>query len=163
MSTNTYHKIANQLATSSFPYERYEHEPIVTVAQAQELAPSLSGFLLKTVVFRLKHGDWILTAVRGPDRIHYKHLADALGVKRATLRSVAPEEVEAQLGFQVGGVGPFPVQAGVQVWFDQRVTMLPRVCFGSGLNTVTFAMNTSDLLTLVHGRVADIIRLSPAP
>jgi Cys-tRNA(Pro)/Cys-tRNA(Cys) deacylase len=102
-------------------------------------------------------GDWVLAAVRGPDRIHYKALADALGVRRTDLRAIGPEEVELGLGFEVGGVGPFPIRPDLRVLFDLGVAQLERVVCGSGRNTVTVEIAAQDLIALGDGAVVSLV------
>lgn len=147
----TYDKILNLLETSGTDYRLHEHIPIQTIDEALEKVPHLTRNLLKTVVFRMKGGGWILAAVSGTDRIHYKRLGECFGVNRRDLRSVSPVEVQSDLGFEMGGVGPFPVDKDVHVVVDEKLKGLDRIFCGSGLNTKT-----------VEIRVADLIRLSGA-
>lgn len=153
-----YEKIIGLLDEQQIPYTIHEHEVIKTVQDALERFHLPIDNLLKTVVFKIKDGAWILAAVRGTDRIHYKKLADALGVKRTELRSIAPNEVRERLGFEIGGVGPFPVQEGMIIIFDTKAAELGTIVCGSGLNTRTFEAAVADLITLAHGQVADIVR-----
>jgi Cys-tRNA(Pro)/Cys-tRNA(Cys) deacylase len=85
-------------------------------------------------------------------------LADALDVKRRDLRSISPEQVESELGFEIGGVGPFPVREDIRVVFDQALAPLGNVFCGSGRNTRTIEMKSADLIRLAHGRVYPIVK-----
>ena len=125
-----YTKVIEMLKESGFPYTVHEHTPVTTVDEAHQKVPHLTHNLLKTVVFRIKDAHWILAAVTGNVRIHYKKLADAMGVKRKDLRSIAPEQVEADLGFEIGGVGPFPVREDIRVVFDQTLAPMDHVFCG---------------------------------
>ena len=146
------------LEASGVPYRLHTHPPVTTVDEAFVKAPHLTHNLLKTVVFRIKDDDWILAAVTGDVRIHYKKLADALSVKRKALRSIAPGEVESELGFQIGGVGPFPVRSDVRTVFDANLERLGCVFCGSGRNTETVEIGIDDLIRLSRGCVYPIIR-----
>jgi Cys-tRNA(Pro)/Cys-tRNA(Cys) deacylase len=75
--------IVDMLERSGVPYRLHLHPPVTTVEEAFAKAPHLTHNLLKTVVFRIKAGDWILAAVAGNVRIHCKKLADAMDVKRS--------------------------------------------------------------------------------
>jgi Cys-tRNA(Pro)/Cys-tRNA(Cys) deacylase len=151
-------KVIEMLEQSGFPYAVHEHAPVITVDEAHLKVPHLTHNLLKTVVFRIKDAHWILAVVTGNVRIHYKKLADAMDVKRRDLRSISPEQVEAELGFQIGGVGPFPVREDIRVVFDQTLAPLGNVFCGSGRNTRTIEMKSADLIQLAKGRVYPIIK-----
>ena len=124
-------------------YSLHEHEAVITLEDAALKVPHLCENLLKTVVFRIKDGDWILAAVTGHQRIHYKKLADALGVKRTDLRAIAPQDVVTELGFEIGGVGPFAIRDDIRVVIDAAVT--GTVFCGSGRNTCTIEMDVAAL------------------
>lgn len=143
-----YDKVLAMLAESGAAYRFHDHVPIRTIDEAHEKAPHLTVNLLKTVVFRIRDGGWALAAVGGGDRIHYKKLGDALGVNRRDLRSASPEEVRSSLGFEVGGVGPFPVAEDVRVVIDRGLQDLGVIHCGSGLNTRTVEMELLELVGL---------------
>lgn len=153
-----YSKVIELLQQSGFAYTVHRHPPVTTIAEAHRIVPHLTHNLLKTIVFRIKDDDWILAAVTGGVRIHYKKLADAMGVKRKELRSISPEQVESELGFELGGVGPFPVREDIRVVFDATLTNLGNVFCGSGRNTHTIEMKSTDLIELSRGRVFPIIK-----
>lgn len=157
-----YAKIIEMLDKSGLPHTLHDHPRVRTIEEAHEKVPHLTRNLIKTVVFRIKNGKWVLAAVNGAGRIHYKKLGDALGVKRKDLRSVSPDEVARELGFEVGGVGPFPVSPDVEVVFDRGLEGVGLVFCGSGINTRTVEMEIRDLIRLTGGRVDDIVK-SEAP
>ena len=78
----------------------------------------------------------MLAAVEGDGRIHYKRLADALGRRRTELRSVAPVDVEDELGFQIGGVRRFPTRDDVSVVLLRIPSWWKRRSSTTGLGTV---------------------------
>ena len=155
---NAYDTITTLLEGTGCEYRIHVHEPIVTVEDALSKVPHLTGNLLKTIVFKIKDGDWILAAVHHFDRIDYKKLARAFGVNRTKLRSIAPEQLNSELGFEIGGVGPFPVGEGVKVVFDEAARDLGQIFCGSGRNTHTVEIGMRDLLGLTRAAVAPITR-----
>ena len=156
--TPAYEKVIELLNDSGFPFTLHSHEPVQTIEDAERKAKHLTHNLLKTVVFRIKNSHWILAAVLGSDRIDYKRLGEAFGVKRTELRSVSPEEVERELGFEVGGVGPFPVTEDVAVVIDEKLVGIDRIFCGSGVNTRTVEMRLDDLVSVSRARVQPITR-----
>jgi Cys-tRNA(Pro)/Cys-tRNA(Cys) deacylase len=148
-----YRTVVELLENSGAIYRMHRHEPVTTIEQARQKVPHLTHNLLKTIVFRIKDTAWILAAVNGDARIHYKKLADAVAVKRRALRSISPDQVESELGFEIGGVGPFPVRPDIQVVFDRSVGGTGNVFCGSGRNTRTVEMDIADLIDLTGGSV----------
>ncbi len=153
-----YQTVIDMLAASGAAYTIHRHTPVTTIEEARAKVPHLTRNLLKTVVFRIKAGDWILAAVNGACRIHYKKLAAAVGVNRSALLSIAPADVASQLGFEIGGVGPFPVRADIRVVFDDQLPPLGTIFCGSGSNTRTVEMPMVDLLAVARGTVAPILK-----
>ncbi|NDY71738.1 hypothetical protein DO021_08570 [Desulfobacter hydrogenophilus] len=151
-----FEKVQSLLTQSKVTFRLHHHDPVVTVAQAKAIVPHLAVNLIKTIVFKIKDGPWILAGVNAPDRIHYKYLADIFGVNRKLIRAVSAPEVEAGLGFEIGGVGPFPVASDVAVILDQSLMDLPHVFCGSGRNTVTVEIAPGDLAAAGQAKVAVI-------
>lgn len=146
-----YEQIVALLTNSGVAFEILHHEVIRTAADAERAVPGLVDHLVKTVAFQIKDGVYVLAGVPARARIDYKRLADLLGVNRRLLRSLSPEQVEEALGFEVGGVGPFPVVAGLQIYFDNALAGAGQIYCGSGLNTRTVVMQFADLLAVSGG------------
>lgn len=151
--------VQSLLTQSKVTFQLHHHDPVVTVEQAKAIVPHLTVNLIKTIVFKIKDGPWILAGVNGPDRIHYKYLADIFGINRKLIRAVSGPEVETGLGFEIGGVGPFPVTSNVSVILDQSLMDLPHVFCGSGRNTVTIEISPRDLATAGQASIAGIRKL----
>lgn len=142
--------IHSLLETGGRPFTLHTHPAVRTIDEAEATVPHLTHNLLKTVVFQVKGAHWILAAVNGHDRIDYKELARAFGVNRRQIRSVSPDAVEARLGFEVGGIGPFPINDTVKVVLDRSLADIGTIFCGSGKNTVTVEMAIQDLIDLVN-------------
>jgi Cys-tRNA(Pro)/Cys-tRNA(Cys) deacylase len=152
----TFNHIQRLLEDGGFPYTLHEHSPVTTVEDARAKVPHLTVNLIKTIVFHIKDSHWILAGVNGTDRIDYKQLGDVFGVNRKLLRSVSPKDVETELGFEIGGVGPFPVNDNVKVMLDEGLLMLGMVFCGSGKNTITIEMNVHDLAKVASAKIGAI-------
>ncbi len=153
-----YDKILQLLTQHQVPFKMHEHEAVRTIEDAEDKAPGLVRNLIKTIAFQIKDGEWVLAGMRSGDRVDYRKLAAVLGVNRRQLRSLSPEQVQAELGFEIGGVGPFPVKKDVKVIFDQHLNTLDTIYCGSGKNTKTLELRFGDLLTLTDGEVHGITR-----
>jgi len=153
-----FEKIISILKKAGVSYTVHEHEPVVTVRDAEQKASAFIDGLLKTVAFRIKDSFWVLAAVRCHDRIDYRKLAAALGVNRRELRSLSPEEVQRDLGYEVGGVGPIAPREDVFTIFDENLRSAETVYFGSGKNTHTLEIKFDDLLKATGGKLFPISR-----
>src|SRR6185295_16479496 len=116
--SKVYETTVARLTTHNIPFTIHEHAPSYTVADAEERLPFPLERLLKTIAFRVKAGNYILAAARGPDRIDYRQLAAASGAKRADIVRLSPNEVAEVFGVEVGSVSPLAGQVDVAVLFD---------------------------------------------
>ncbi len=145
-----FEKVQSLLEFSGSPFALYTHPAVSTIEDAEIKVPHLTKNLLKTIVFKIKGSDWVFAVVKGQDRIDYKELARAFNVNRRQIRTVSPDRVEEQLGFEIGGIGPFPVNDTIKIIMDQALTGIGMIFCGSGKNTVTIEMDISDLIKLVN-------------
>jgi Cys-tRNA(Pro)/Cys-tRNA(Cys) deacylase len=151
-----YEKILTRLHEANCLFTVHEHEAAHTFIEARERLPFSEGRMLKTIAFRLKTGGWILVALRGQDRVDYRKLADALGVKRSDLVRTSPEEIYAELGVEAGSVAPIPTIENTQVIFDSSASHLGTVFTGVGRSDRTLEINLDDLVRVTQGEVASI-------
>ncbi|WP_420629614.1 aminoacyl-tRNA deacylase [Candidatus Leptofilum sp.] len=154
-----YDQIVTLLQSNKVDFEMHEHKPVRTVAEIEEKLPFLLDKMLKTVAFRVKDGRFILAGLRGHDRIDYRQLAAYCGVNRRAIASMSPDAVEAKLGFEVGGVGPFTLQPEVTVLLDEQLAEMGTVYCGSGKNTATLAIQFTDLLRVCGGEMVSLARV----
>jgi Cys-tRNA(Pro)/Cys-tRNA(Cys) deacylase len=150
-------QIVEHLSLRGVPFTIHAHVEARTVADALERLPFSPDAYLKTVAFRLKAGGWVLAALRGADRVDYRGLAAALGVGRRDLHQMTPDEVEADLGYPLGGVGPVPTNAETRTVFDAvAVQNLDTVFCGAGRPDRTLEARIADLIAACGGLTAPI-------
>lgn len=150
-------RILTLLTTAGIAHRVHEHVEIRTIDQAAQYAPHLLENLIKTIAFEIEPGGrTVLAAVQHAAQVDYKALSTALACNRRALRLLAPERIERELGFEVGGLGPFALQAHVEVLVDSAVLTQPWLRCGAGLRTRTLELKPADLVRASHGSVADI-------
>jgi len=154
---NIFDAIVALLTARGIPYTLHEHIPSHTVAEAGERLPFPTKRLLKTVAFKSKTGGYILAAVRGPDRIDYRKLADAGGTKRANIVRLTPEEVATVFGIEVGSVSPIALRGDVAVFFDAQVPTDDTVFCGIGRADRTLEIQLANLVQITNGQVLPLI------
>jgi Cys-tRNA(Pro)/Cys-tRNA(Cys) deacylase len=150
-------RIMEHLTLRGVPFTVHEHVVARTVADALERLPFSPDAYLKTVAFRLKAGGWVLAALRGADRVDYRGLAAAVGVGRRDLHQMTADEVAADLGYPLGGVGPVPTNAQTLTVFDEvAVQELDTVFCGAGRPDRTLEVSIADLIAACDGLTAPI-------
>jgi Cys-tRNA(Pro)/Cys-tRNA(Cys) deacylase len=153
----TFESITSFLTTQGIAFTVHEHIPSYTFADATERLPFPAERLLKTVAFKIKTGDYILAAVRGPDRIDYRKLAAASGAKRTDIIRLSPEEVLTVFGVEVGSVSPVALRGDVAVFFDTQVPTQETVFCGVGRADRTLEIHLTDLVQITGGQVLPLV------
>jgi Cys-tRNA(Pro)/Cys-tRNA(Cys) deacylase len=153
-----YEDLLQRLATSGVRYRIHEHAPSVTVVDAESYLTFPVAQLLKTVAFRVKHGDWVLAAVCGHAQVDYKKLAALCGVSRDKLARLTPTEVEQNLGFELGGVSPFAPNPQTKVLVDAGAMQHEIIFCGCGRNDRTLEIAPADLARLASATVAPLAK-----
>jgi Cys-tRNA(Pro)/Cys-tRNA(Cys) deacylase len=110
---------------------------------------------VKTLVFRTPGGGHDLAVLRALDKVDYKSLAHALGVRRKDLRTAEPDALARDLGFEVGGVSPITSHEAAIVLVDLRVNGLETVYCGTGNNRSTLQIAADDLI-----RIGSLVRIA---
>jgi Cys-tRNA(Pro)/Cys-tRNA(Cys) deacylase len=152
-------QLVHLLTARGIPFRVHEHFVSRTVADATAYLPFPLDRLLKTVVFRVKHGQWILAACRGQDRVDYRKLAEAMGVKRADLIRPDPDDVEATLGYAIGGISPIPPDERVCSIVDAAAAAITETVYcGIGRYDRTLEIAIADLIVAADARVLPIVQ-----
>jgi len=150
--------IVKRLDEQGVQYTIHAHEDSRTYADAVDKLPFPPERMLKTIVFRLKSGGWVLAACRGQDGLDYKKLAAAFGVKRDEVIRPSPDELKAGLGIEAGAVSPVALRDDVQVVFDTRVNREQSLFTGAGQPDRTLEITLDELVRVTGGRVLDIAK-----
>lgn len=158
MSETNYDRIIALLDAAAVPYKIHEHEAIRTVDEVEERLPHLAPIMVKTIAFSLKDGRIVLVAIHGQDRIDYRKIAKAVSTNRRNVRSMSPEEVLAELGYEVGSVGPFALQDNVLILIDEHVAQMPTFNCGSGKTTATLELSFAGLQRVTGGQVLSLAK-----
>ena len=141
------HAVHERLAALGIAFERYEHPPVATAAEADEHWAGIDATHCKNLFLRNQRGDR-----------HY--LVIIVHTKRADLRAVAaqigdgklsfasPERLMTHLGLTPGSVSPFGLindrDHAVRVVLDRDLKSAPRVSFHPNINTATYVVSAAD-------------------
>lgn len=152
-------RIVGLLTARGVRFRVHTHPDSRTVEDAKARLPFPLDQLLKTVVFRVKNGSWLLVACKGEDRVDYRKLAEAAGIRRAAIVQPAPEEVAAALGYVIGGVAPFPPNAETRTIVDAgAAATMGTVYCGIGRTDRTLEIAIADVIAVAQAQIAPLVR-----
>ncbi len=145
------------LTALHIPHREFTHAGEVTsLEQAARERGQTPEQVIRSLLFRVTEGEYVLALVAGPGQISWPALRQHLGQSRLTMAK--PEEVLAVTGFAIGAVGPFGVRTPLRVLVDQGVLAQEEVSIGSGVRGTTIFIRVEDLLAAL-GETAEAANL----
>ena len=120
-----------------------EHEvSSATVELAAQALNTEPGRIAKTLSF-LNGERTLLVVAAGDARVDSAKFKKAFGLKKA--RMVPAEEVEPRIGHAIGGVCPFGVNEGVDVWLDESLRRFTTVFPACGSSNSSIELSLDEL------------------
>ena len=116
-----------------------------SVAQAAEERGLDIDQVVRSIVFRLRPGQYVMVLVSGEHQVSWLLLRKYFNQSRLTLAT--EEEVLEVTGYQLGAVSPFGLPQPMQVLVDQSVMQFDEVSIGAGERSTAIFMKTFDLLS----------------
>jgi Cys-tRNA(Pro)/Cys-tRNA(Cys) deacylase len=101
------------------------------------------GQIIRSIVFRLAAGQFVMVLMAGPGQISWKRVRTALGVTRISLASEA--EVLAVTGFVRGAVTPLGLPKPMRILADESVFIHDEISIGSGVRGVAVILKSTDM------------------
>lgn len=99
-------------------------------------------------------GDLALVILPGDRKLDFKRVADALGIKKATLAS--PEEAMAATGNVIGAIPPF-AEPGMRLLVDpDLVNVYAEIAFNAGCLDRSMVLDTADYLRIAQPTVVSV-------
>jgi len=136
--------VAQALANKKIPFRQFRHPgPIHSLEQAAEERGQRPEQVVRSIVFRLGHGEYIMVLMAGPDQVSWKALRQYLGQSRLSMAK--REEVLQATGYQLGAVSPFGLPAAMRILVDRSVFQEEELSIGSGLRGTTIILTAKDL------------------
>ena len=147
--------VGRALALAGVPHREFTHPGMVqSLEQAAEERGQLPEQVIRSILFRLNEGEYLLVLVSGPRQIPWKGLRRYLGTARMTMAS--EQEVLAVTGYPLGAVAPFGLPQPVRCLVDEGVFQAGEVSMGSGVR------NTAVILTgeVLGGALGDVEKVN---
>lgn len=118
--------------------------PIHSLEQAALERDQEPEQVVRSILFRLAKGQYIMVLMAGPSQISWSALRNYLGQSRIT--TATREEVLQVTGYQLGAVSPFGLPGPMRILVDESVLAQDEVSIGSGERGVTVILGAGDLM-----------------
>ena len=137
--------VTQALDALGVPYQFFQHPgPLHSLEQAAEERGQQTEQIVRSILFRLTGGAFVMVLMPGPAQISWKALRRYLGVSRVTMASQG--EVLAVTGYQTGAVSPFGLPQPVRLLVDEGVCTQEEISIGAGVREATIIMQRQDLM-----------------
>lgn len=136
------------------PYRLFRHgHPIHSLAQAASERGMDEGQIVRSLVFRLEDGSFVLVLMPGPGQVAWSKLRHFLGVSRITTASA--DEVHQVTGYRPGTVSPFGLAEPLRLLADQRLQIQKEISVGAGIRNAGLILSTHDLMKALSPELGD--------
>lgn len=133
------------LQQRGIPHRVFQHAGEVTsLEQAAQERGERPEQVVRSIVFRLAEGDFLMVLMPGPGQVPWKQLRRHLGQSRLTMAT--EEELLDSTGYRPGAVNPFGLPRPMRVLVDQGVLDQPEVSLGSGIRGLAILLRPDDLV-----------------
>ena len=140
-------KILQELGIS---HREFVHQGQVTsLAQAAAERGQTPQQVVRSIVFRIRAGEFVLVLIAGPAQISWPTLREYLGQNRISMAS--DEEVLAATGYRIGTVSPIGTATRLRVLADRGVFIPEEISLGSGQRNTGIILKSADLRRLLPG------------
>jgi Cys-tRNA(Pro)/Cys-tRNA(Cys) deacylase len=136
--------VSRFLTEIGIPHQIFRHSgPVSSLEQAALERGQLPDQIIRSIVFRLGKGEFIMVLVAGPNQISWPALRTFLGVSRLSMAS--EKEVFDATGYKLGAVSPFGLPAKMRILADINIFLPEVISIGSGERGVAIIMKSMDL------------------
>lgn len=126
------------------PHQEFRHPgPVLSLGQAATERGQTPDQVIRSIVFRVGKGEFVMVLVAGPSQISWPRLRAYLNQSRLTMAT--NEEVLSITGFLPGAVSPFGLPSPLRILADEGVFVPNEISIGSGVRGITIIMKSSDL------------------
>jgi Cys-tRNA(Pro) deacylase len=132
------------LAEMGIPHREFRHPgPVHSLEQAAKERGQTPDQVIRSIVFRIGKGDFVMVLVAGPSQISWPDLRAHLNQSRLTMAS--NEEVLSATGYLPGAVSPFGLPSSMRILADKGVFIPEEISIGSGVRGIAIIIKSSDL------------------
>lgn len=153
--TENERQVYDALNMLEIPYERYEHVPVYTISEIDELNLKMEGDHCKNLFVRNHNGhEHYLVLVSQEKRVDLKNIAAQIGSSRLSFAS--EERLMKHLGLTPGSVTPMGLlndkEKKVVVLIDEDLGNHKSICLHPNVNTASISISYDDLVKFLKWR-----------
>jgi Cys-tRNA(Pro)/Cys-tRNA(Cys) deacylase len=138
--------VSRVLQAMEVPHRLFRHAgKLESLEQAARERGQRPDQVVRSIVFRLGEGEYVMVLVAGPKRIAWPGLRRYLGQSRLTL--AREDEVLQVTGYPLGAVSPLGLTTPMRILVDHSVLAQEEISLGSGERYATIIMNVVDLMS----------------
>lgn len=161
---NAHNKIIQLLEEKNIAYEQYNHEPVRTSEEAENLRKSLDIHIdtgIKALLVNVESKLFIkkqsiMLAIPGEERFNSSKVKTFLQASKINFIN-EEEVVQITDGVLPGGVPPFGNIFGIQMIADPKILSFSRIGFNAGDKSITIVMNALDWRKITNPIIYEII------
>jgi Cys-tRNA(Pro) deacylase len=132
------------LDEENIQYRLHMHSgPVKSVEQAARERGLSPDQIVRSLVFRLPGGEFIMVLAPGTTRIAWPKLRAYLNASRIT--TARPEELIEVTGYEQGTVSPFGLPEPMRILADRGILQHEVISLGAGIRNSGIVMNRGDL------------------
>jgi Cys-tRNA(Pro) deacylase len=133
------------LEAMGIPHEVFVHPgPLHSLEQAAQERGQRPEQIIRSILFRVSKGDYLMVLMAGPSQIDWKTLRQHVKANRLTMAS--KEEVLSITGYPLGAVAPFGLPRPIKILVDRSVLREEIISLGSGIRGVAIIMKSISLI-----------------
>ncbi len=146
--------VTRALQELGIPYRLHLHRrPLRSLEQAAAERGLEPDQIVRSLLFRLEGGSFVMVLVAGPGRVSWPRLRRYLGVSRLT--TATADEVRRVTGYEPGAVSPFALPGPVRLLADRSVLAHEVISLGAGIRNAGVILKRDDLLRALEPEVGD--------
>lgn len=149
--------VSAALEKLGIPHRVFRHKhPVESLEQAARERGQQPSQIVRSILFRVRDGEYALALVAGPHQVSWKTLRKILG--RSRISMATEDEVLKVTGYCIGTVGPFGLQSPTRIVIDKSVIQENEISIGSGIRGVAVILKSEDLVKgLSDAEVVDLL------
>jgi Cys-tRNA(Pro)/Cys-tRNA(Cys) deacylase len=137
--------VTDYLDERGIPYRFFRHPGVVhSLEQAARERGHKPEQIIRSIVFRLSRGGFIMVLVAGEKQVSWPALRRHLGTSRISMATEA--EVLQQTGYTLGAVSPFGTRNMLRILVDRGALEQDEISIGSGVRYTTVIMKREDFI-----------------
>ncbi len=137
--------VTQYLDDRGIPYRLFKHAgKVLSLEQAARERGQRAEQIIRSIVFRLSHGGFVMVLIAGEKQISWHALRKHLGTSRMSMATEA--EVLQVTGYELGAVAPFGTRQPVRILVDRGALLENEISIGSGVRYTAVILQREDFL-----------------